>query len=96
MPVYGVAQIRIDDREGYGRYEAAFMPIFQKYGGELVAVDDAPKLVEGDPDITRVVILRFADEASFDRWYDSDEYQEIAKHRLASSTATLVRAKGFV
>ena len=97
MPVYGVAQIRIDDRERYGQYEAGFLQVFQKYGGQLVAVDDAPQVVEGAGDwpYTRIVLLRFEDQQAADAWYHSDEYQELAKIRQEASVATLAFVKGI-
>jgi uncharacterized protein (DUF1330 family) len=93
--VYLVAQLHIDDRERYSQYEAGFMPIFQKHGGELLAIDDSPVVMEGETDITRLVVLRFPDQEKADAWFHSDEYQAIAAHRRAASTATLVSGKGI-
>lgn len=42
MGVYVVAQIRIRDRKAYGRYEVGFMAVFDQYGGEMLAVYEAP------------------------------------------------------
>jgi uncharacterized protein (DUF1330 family) len=95
VPVYAVAQIRIDDRERYREYEAGFLPIFQKYGGELVAVDDAPRLAEGEWPYTRLVVLRFEDADQADAWYRSDEYQELMKIRQESSQGVLLFAQGL-
>ena len=95
MPCYLVAQIRIDDRERYGEYEAGFLPIFQKYGGEICAVDDAAEVAEGDWPYTRMVILRFADREKADAWYQSEEYQELAKIRQESSLGVLTILNGF-
>ena len=100
MPVYIVAQIRIDDRETYGQYEAGFMQIFQQYQGEIVAVDDAPQIVEtrddaDAPDFTRVVILRFPDTEAAQAWYRSPEYQELAKKRLAASKGVITLVNGI-
>lgn len=92
-PTYAIAQIRIDDPERYRQYEAGFMEIFQKYGGEILAVDDDPEVVEGDWPYTRMVVLRFDDEAAAETWYRSPEYQELAKHRFASSAGTLAFAR---
>jgi uncharacterized protein (DUF1330 family) len=95
MPVYLVAQIRIEDPERYSQYEAGFMPIFQKYGGEILAVDDAPQVAEGDWPYTRMVLLRFADRDAADAWYRSEEYQALAQLRLDSSTGTVAFVQGI-
>ena len=62
MGVYVVAQICIRDREAYGRYEAGFMAVFDQYGGEMLAVDEAPVTLEGQWDHTRTVIIRFVEQ----------------------------------
>jgi uncharacterized protein (DUF1330 family) len=36
------------------------------------------------------VLIRFPSKEAFDQWYRSPEYQELAKTRWASSTASLV------
>jgi uncharacterized protein (DUF1330 family) len=95
MPIYVVAQIRIEDRERYAQYEAGFLEIFGKFEGELLAVDDAPKIVEGEWSFTRMVLPRFPDEDAAETWYRSPEYQELALHRFAASTGTIAFAKGF-
>jgi uncharacterized protein (DUF1330 family) len=39
--------------------------------------------------------LSFADEAAFDAWYQSSEYQALMQHRVAASTATILLARGI-
>ena len=95
MATYLVAQISIKDRDTYARYEAGFMEIFDRYHGELLAVDEAVKELEGSWDYTRTVILRFPDEAAARAWYDSADYQALAQHRFAASTANLAIVKGL-
>ena len=47
MSSYVVAQITINDREKYARYEAGFMDVFDQFGGQILAVDEAPESIEG-------------------------------------------------
>ena len=95
MTHYVVAHIAIHDRERYAQYEAGFMPIFAKYGGTILAVNDAPEVLEGPADTRRLVILAFPDRAAALAWAASPEYQEIAKHRLAASDGAIVMTPGF-
>ena len=93
MPVYFVVLEEIRDADAmieYGqRARAAPSP------GKVVAVDDAPKILEGDWHGQRAVIIEFEDEAAFRAWYDSPEYQEALKIRLAAtdSRAALVQGR---
>ena len=95
MGVYIVAQIRIRDREAYGRYEAGFMAVFDQYGGEMLAVDEAPVTLEGQWDHTRTVIIRFVNSADARAWYDSDAYQNLAQHRWDGSSADIAIVAGL-
>ncbi len=95
MPVYLIAQIEITNRDEYSVYEAGFMDIFSKYKGELVAVDEQTRTLEGEWPYTRTVVLRFPDEAEADRWYGSPEYQALAQHRFAASSGNIVLVKGL-
>ena len=94
MSHYIVASIAIEDRETYGRYEAGFLEVFAKFEGELVAVSDAPRVVEGEWPYTRAVLLRFPDAAAAERWYASPEYQAIARHRWQASTGSIISFDG--
>ena len=95
MTVYVVADITIHDRDGYRQYEAGFMDILKTHGGRALAADEQPRVVEGNWERTRVVVLSFADEAAFDAWYRSAEYQALMQRRTAASTATILLVKGF-
>jgi uncharacterized protein (DUF1330 family) len=85
MSVYVIARIDITDRERYGQYEAGFMEIFARHEGKLLAVDEAPEIVEGTWPVTRTVLIEFPDADAMRAWYDSEDYQNLARHRFASS-----------
>jgi uncharacterized protein (DUF1330 family) len=88
--VYGIGLIRIDDRDAYREYERDFGRIFQRYGGTIAAASEQPAVIEGEWPWTRTVLIRFPSRAEFDRWYQSPEYQALAKLRWSSSVANLV------
>tara|TARA_A100001015_G_scaffold275023_1_gene331922 strand:+ start:125 stop:523 length:399 start_codon:yes stop_codon:yes gene_type:complete len=94
MSVYLIAQINIHNRERYAQYEAGFMEIFAQYGGEMLAVDEAPTVLEGQWPHTRTVLIRFADKVSADAWYKSDAYQQLARHRWEASVADVAILQG--
>ncbi|MAE95662.1 MAG: hypothetical protein CL910_13475 [Deltaproteobacteria bacterium] len=95
MPVYIVAQIQIEDREGYARYEAGFMEVFAEFEGEILGVDEAVQTVEGDWPYTRTVLLRFPDADEARRWYESPRYQELLAHRQQASQANIILMHGM-
>ena len=64
------------------------------HGGEVLAFDESPEVVEGEVGFPRTVILKFADKDAFRAWYDSPEYQAVLPLRLDSTPGTLIVAEG--
>jgi uncharacterized protein (DUF1330 family) len=95
MTVYAIAQLKIHDRALYNRYLERFMDVLKKHDGRLLAADDNPRVLKGDAEMDKVVILSFADDAAFRAWGASPEYVEISKDRDASSEATILLVKGI-
>jgi uncharacterized protein (DUF1330 family) len=94
MSTYFVAHITIHDPNEYDRYLARFDAVFEKYRGRVLAVDDAPTVLEGEWPTGRTVLMEFPDDGELRRWYDSPEYQEIAKHRRTASIAAIAMVSG--
>jgi len=67
-----------------------FDAVFDRCDGEVVAVDEAPRPLEGGWDADRLVLIRFPDEAAARRWYDSPGYQALARLRQRAATADIV------
>ena len=95
MTVYFVAQVKIKNREAYDRYSDAFMGVFQKFKGTILAADFNAKAIGGEWDKDRLVVMSFPDEASLMEWLTSPEYQEIAVHRDEGADVLGVMAQGI-
>ena len=100
MAVYALAQLRIHDRERYNRYMnnfvARFTDVFGKFGGKMLAADEAPRVLEGDWwDRNKVVLMEFPDQAAFTAWATSPEYNEIAVDRKAGAEAVVLLVQGY-
>ena len=85
MSSYFMALIDIHDPERYGKYLESFDKVFEKYRGRVVAVEDRPRVLEGDWPAGRTVLIKFPDDRELLRWYESEEYQKLARHRRAAS-----------
>ena len=92
--IYAIAMFSITDRAAYGRYQAQFMDVLNRYKGRLLAADEHPLVVEGDWDRDKVVVLSFANEVEFREFADSPEYQEISKDRRAGTSGFVVLVRG--
>ena len=94
MSAYIIGLIDIHDRDEYNQYQAGFREIFSKYRGEILVVEETPTVLEGEWPYTRTVVLRFADEGEATRWYESDQYKALARHRFCASRSNVILAKG--
>ena len=90
MAVYILNNMTIHDRPAYDRYVRAFMDVFRRFNGELLAVVDEPEPMEGEWPYDRTVLLRFPSREDARRWIDSPEYQTIAKDRWAGTKSNVV------
>ena len=94
MSSYFIAQINIHDNAEYEKYLAGFDEVFARYRGEVIAVDDNVRVLEGDWPYGRTVLIRFPDEDALLDWYESPEYQELARYRRRGSMANIVAVVG--
>ena len=90
---YVIAQVAINDRDEYDKYESAdHLAIIAKFGGKPVALDEETESIEGSWPFTRTIILEFPTKDLARSWYDSDEYQAVVgfRHRAAETNIVLV------
>lgn len=95
MTTYLIAQIDIHDRDRYAEYEAGFFEIFAQYGGKMLSVEEDTETLEGEWPFSRTVLIEFPSKEIASAWYESDEYQALAQHRFAASTANAVLIEGL-
>ena len=94
MAFYVFVEMEISNRAGLEPYRAAVNDTIVQYGGRFLVRAGATRLIEGGPEPKTIVIFEFPDAASFDRWWNSPEYQEILPSRLENSTARLFTVEG--
>jgi uncharacterized protein (DUF1330 family) len=91
---YLVGLIDIHDEAGYQDYLAGFDEVFARYQGQVVAVEDHPRVLEGPWPARRTVLIKFPSDAELRRWYDSPEYQVLAGLRQKASVASIAIITG--
>src|SRR5215217_1257892 len=93
MTVYIINNMTIHDRKEYEAYLRAFIPVFRKYEGYILAAQDAPHPLEGTWPYDRTILLSFPTREAANHWAQSPEYQEIARHRLAGTVSNVVERR---
>jgi uncharacterized protein (DUF1330 family) len=90
MKCYFIAQINIHDQVGYDKYLEGFDQILERYNGKVLVVDDHGTILEGNWPYGRTVIIRFPSKPEALKWYNSADYQQLAKYRWQASTANII------
>ena len=94
MTAYVVAAMTFTDENRYRVYQSALARVFARFGGRLLAADEAPVSLEGAaPD--KVVIMGFDDEGAALRFLTSAAYQAISGDRQAGATGQAVLVRGL-
>jgi len=95
MTVYAIVQVDIIDRQAYDRYQAKFWNVFKQFNGQLLVNDESPKVLEGEWQHSKMVVVSFPSEQEFHDWADSPEYSEIVSDRRAGANVTIVLSQAF-
>ena len=93
MSALVIVQLRFTDEVAYRAYEQAAVPTLARYGARLLALDDAPQVLEGDYGFQRVIVLEFASEAEALICWRSPEYQRLAPRRRAGAAGPIVMVR---
>jgi uncharacterized protein (DUF1330 family) len=91
---YFIALIDIRDPVRYEQYLAGFDAVFENFEGQVISVEDRPTVLEGEWPATRTVLIRFPNDLELRRWYESPEYQQLARHRQKASVASIAIISG--
>ncbi len=94
MSVYLICMVRVDDPETYSKYTAETPRLIAKHGGKFLVRGGSVDAVEGAAFADRLVVLEFPTREAVDRFYQSDEYQTVAKFRWASSESRFLLVDG--
>jgi uncharacterized protein (DUF1330 family) len=94
VSAYFIALINIHDSARYEEYLAGFDEVFEQYLGEVVVVEDEARVLEGKWPASRTVVIRFPSEEALRAWYESPDYQSLARHRHAAAEASVAIVTG--
>ena len=96
MTCYVVALLRITERDQYDRYSSGFLSLFERSKGvRILAADEHPAIFEGDWDDRKIVILEFADDAAYENFMLSEDYERISAYRRAGTEGVMLVARGL-
>jgi uncharacterized protein (DUF1330 family) len=95
MPAYVIVETDVHDPEQYERYKAASPDAVHGGGGRFVVRGGDLRVLEGDWEPSRLVMLEFPDLETARRWYESAEYQEVKRLRDGAANLRMVAVQGL-
>ena len=94
MAGYVVVDVDVTDQATYDEYRKHVLATITKHGGKFLVRGGAFEKIEGDWPWHRVVVLEFPSVAAAKTWYNSPDYQPLAKMRLKASRSNLIIVEG--
>ena len=95
MKGYVIANVTVTDPAAYEAYRSQTGAVIAQYGGRALVKGGAIQVREGDPGLSRLVIVEFPSVEAARTFYDSPEYQAILPIRQANAEATLCIVEGL-
>ena len=95
MSVYYIISYDIDNESEYWNYPVEVLPLFRKYGAEVIVSDSEALVMEGKTAMMNAVVRFPSKEAALNCYHDP-EYQKVKQIRLKSTSNTsIVSAKEY-
>jgi uncharacterized protein (DUF1330 family) len=94
MSAYLIANVAVQDADAYEAYRSRTGAIVARHGGHFIVRGGTVHVLEGEPNVHRLVIIEFPDLAAATKFYDSREYQEIIPLRTIASKGALLIVEG--
>jgi uncharacterized protein (DUF1330 family) len=94
MPAYVIAQLVIQDPEGFEAYRKMVPATIAKYGGKFVVRGGTMETLEGHWDTQRLVIIEFENAERAKQWWASEDYREAKQLRQRTAETQLIVVEG--
>ena len=85
MPAYWVARSKINDPVQYKKYTDPLRPIFDKYGGTVLARGGRFQIMEGPDKFHRFIVIEFPTFEQGVACFTSPEYDRAAAFRRSGA-----------
>ncbi|WP_354687811.1 DUF1330 domain-containing protein [Cupriavidus necator] len=94
MAAYLIADVDITDPAAFEEYKREVPATEARYGGKYLGRGGPTKVLEGDWQPHRLVIVEFPDMESLLAWYDSPEYARLKTIRKQCAKTRMIALEG--
>ncbi|MCG6955446.1 MAG: DUF1330 domain-containing protein [Gemmatimonadetes bacterium] len=94
MAAYVIVDIDVTDPTGYEKYKGQAEATVTAYGGRYVVRGGQARVLEGDWQPARIVVLEFPTVERALEWWRSEEYREPKELRHATARSRMMVVQG--
>ena len=94
MAAYLIADVDVTDAAAFEEYRREVPETERHYGGRYLGRGGDTKVLEGDWEPHRLVIIEFPGMASLMAWYNSPEYAPLKALRLTCAKTRIIALEG--
>ena len=94
MSGYAIFNIEIKKPEEYKEYVEKVKPLAEKFGGDYIIRGGETKVLEGNWQYSRNVVIKFPSYEKALEWYNSKEYQPIKQIRIDNAKSNGIIIQG--
>ena len=94
MSGFVIANLNIKNPDAYKEYVDKVVATIKKFGGEYLVRAGEYKVMEGEWQNPRTVVIKFPNYEKALEWYESEEYKPIKPIRLKNSVGNMIIIKG--
>lgn len=94
MAAYLIADVEVTDAAAFEEYKREVPATERRYGGRYLGRGGLTKVLEGDWEPHRLVIIEFPDMASLTGWYESPEYSRLKAIRAKCAKTRIIALEG--
>ncbi|RWN46965.1 MAG: DUF1330 domain-containing protein [Mesorhizobium sp.] len=95
MAAYLIADVDVKDAAAFEEYRRDVPATEERYGGRYLGRGGATKVLEGDWEPHRLVIIEFPDMTSLMGWYNSPEYARLIEIRKRCANTRIIALEGI-
>lgn len=92
---YIYAELEIIDPDGYQSYREGVPATIKAFGGRYLVRRGDPQVLEGDRNVTIVVVLEFDSRARALEWYNSEQYRDLKALRMRTTKTNAFILSGY-
>ena len=90
MPAYLIGQITIKNQDKWNAYVKGVGRSITPFGAEIIFRGRRAKVLAGDHPHDHTVVIKFADQATLQEWFNSPAYQELIPIRDEAADVVIV------